>query len=384
MRIAKLVAVQAALVFVLLEIALSFYNPLPFRMRGSHLVLPVHQRYEFRHEGARKLDPVTYHSKNSLGFRGPDPPPGGVRGPSVITIGGSTTECLFLSDGKTWTDELARRLAATRPDVWVNNAGFDGQSTFGHLALLRDVVVRLKPAFAVFLVGINDVGLAELNNYDHSMTPSRLPWKQTWSVYDTELGGWRNWWHDEWTFLTDHSQIFGLIENVRRMRRTKAVQFAHDEWDFRARKLLWFDEATTGARVGEVRPSLDGYGGRLREIVAVSRANGIEPVLLTQPLLVGEQSDIDPSTGVNLGTIEVRAGNNGVVEWRRTELYNDVTRRVAGELKVALVDLARELPKDSRYYYDFMHYTNEGAARVGALVADVLAPLLRSVSGGRS
>lgn len=379
-RIVKIVAVQAALVIVLLEIALTLYNPFPFRMRGSHLVLPVHKRYAFRHEGARKLDAVTYHSKNSLGFRGPDPPAGGVRGPAVITIGGSSTECLFLSDGKTWTDVLAKNLATVRPDVWVNNAGLDGQSTFGHLVLLRDVVVPLKPAFAVFLVGINDVGLAVLNVYDNSMTPSRLPWRETWNVYDTELGGWRNWWHGEWRFLTEHSQIFGLIENFRRMRRTMAVQFSHEEWELPGHPVLALDAATIEARVADVRPSLDGYGRRLREIVAVSREHGIEPVLLTQPLLVGEASDIDPSTGVNLGTLEVRAGNNGVVEWRRVELYNDVTRRVAGELRVTLVDLARELPKDSRYYYDFMHYTNEGALRVGGLVADGLAPLLRSRS----
>jgi hypothetical protein len=379
-KIVRFAVIQAAAVFVLLEVALSFYNPFPFRMRGSHLVLPVHQRYVFRHEDARKLDAVTYHSKNSLGFRGPDPPAGGPRGPAIVTIGGSTTECLFLSDGKTWTDAFAARLADVSPDVWVNNAGFDGQSTFGHLALLRDVVIRLKPSFAVFLVGINDVGLAELNEYDGSMAPSWLPWKQTWNIYDTRLVGHRNWWHDEWTFLTDHSQIFGLIENFRRMRGTKAAQFSHDEWELPGHSVLPLDQATIDLRVAEVRPSLDGYGKRIREIVTLSRTNGIEPVLLTQPLLVGESSDIDPSTGVNLGTLEVRAGNNGVVEWRRVELYNDVTRRIAGELKVTLVDLARQLPKDSRYYYDFMHYTNEGALRVGGLVADTLAPLVKARS----
>jgi len=101
---------QALLVIALAEIALHIYNPLPFRVHGNRIVLPVHQRYRFHNDGASKLDPITIHTKNSLGFRGPDPPTDFAEQLTVLTIGGSTTECLFLSDGKTWTDAMARRL----------------------------------------------------------------------------------------------------------------------------------------------------------------------------------------------------------------------------------------------------------------------------------
>ena len=40
------------------------------------------------------------------------------------------------------------------------------------------------------------------------------------------------------------------------------------------------------------------------------------------------------------------------------------------------VDLARALPKDSTFFYDFFHFTNEGADRVAAIVHDALAPWL--------
>ena len=109
MRRFKVLLVQALLIFALGEAALHIYNPLPFRVHGNRIVLPVHQRYTFHNEGASKLDPVTYHTKNSLGFRGPDPPKDLSTRLSVLTIGGSTTECLFLSDGKTWTGRRGRR-----------------------------------------------------------------------------------------------------------------------------------------------------------------------------------------------------------------------------------------------------------------------------------
>ena len=96
------------------EMGLRVYNPFPFRVRGDSIVLPAHQTYTISHSGATKLEPVTRVTKNSLGFRGPEPPRAWSRWLTMLVIGGSTTECLFLSDGKTWTDELARRAAAVR------------------------------------------------------------------------------------------------------------------------------------------------------------------------------------------------------------------------------------------------------------------------------
>ena len=105
------------------------------------------------------------------------------------------------------------------------------------------------------------------------------------------------------------------------------------------------------------------------------RRNGIDPVFITQPALFGDS--VDPVTGVNLGRVQVRGSANGKLWWRVQEMYNDVTRRVAAGQQVLLIDAARELPKDSRLFYDFIHFTNEGAARLGELVGARLEPYLR-------
>ncbi len=139
-RVAKRAALVIVSFLIALEIGLRIHNPFPFRVRGDHIILPAHQKYTISHTGAIKLDPVTHVTKNSLGFRGPEPPRDWSERLTILTIGGSTTECLFLSDGKTWTDQLTRRFMAVRPDAWINNAGFEGHSTFGHLVLLREFV----------------------------------------------------------------------------------------------------------------------------------------------------------------------------------------------------------------------------------------------------
>jgi hypothetical protein len=76
----------------------------------------------------------------------------------------------------------------------------------------------------------------------------------------------------------------------------------------------------------------------------------------------------------------VRGAANGRLWWKVQELYNDVTRRTAASRGVLLIDAARELPKDSRLFYDFMHFTNEGAARLGDIVASHLGPTLKAIS----
>jgi lysophospholipase L1-like esterase len=355
--VAVTIAVLVALLIV--ELALHIYNPLPFRVRGERIILPVHQRYTFHNDGASKLDPVTHHTKNALGFRGPDPPRDFEKHLTILTIGGSTTECLFLSDGKTWTDAVARRLAIGFPGIWVNNAGLDGQSTYGHLILLRDFVVALHPTVAIFLVGANDVGLDAGNPYDNALVPGRTPWRTAR------------------TFLVEHSEIAQLAQNLARMARAKEAGFGHSQIDLTKLVLLEDEPDLGAATIRTLEPPLHGFGDRLTAIAELCRRNGIDPVFITQPGLFGDA--LDPVTGVNLARIQVRGTANGKIWWRVQEMYNDVTRRVAADRQILLIDAARELPKDSRLFYDLVHFTNEGAVRLGELVAAHLEPHLRGL-----
>jgi lysophospholipase L1-like esterase len=357
-RLLKILAVQALIALVLVEIGLRIYNPFPFRVRGERIVLPVHRKYSFSHEQTTKLEPITSHTKNALGFRGPDPPRDFSRRLTVVTIGGSTTECLFLSDGKTWTDVLAQRLAATWPEAWVNNAGLDGQSSYGHLILLRDLVVSLRPKVAVFLIGVNDIGRADLTTFDQTLAPNWTGW---------EKAG---------VFVEDHSEIVSLAHNLLRMARTSYRGFGHSEIDLTRLPVLADNATLTATTLAQQDEPARRYTDRLLAIVQLCRKNGIEPVFTTQPVLYGDA--VDPATGVDLATIQVQGSANGRLWWRVLERYNDAMRRVASDRDVLLVDAAAEMPKDSRLYYDLMHFTNEGAARLGEIIANRLEPYLKS------
>jgi len=158
-------AASCFLSLLLAEGVLRVHNPFPRRVRGDQIVLGRNIRFTYSGPGSEKLDSEIVYSLNSLGLRGPEPPADLGSYTSIIAVGGSTTECRYLSDDKTWPERLARSLGKSSAKVWVNNAGLDGHSTFGHAILLQDYVLPLKPNLVLFLVGWNDVGLRAAREY---------------------------------------------------------------------------------------------------------------------------------------------------------------------------------------------------------------------------
>jgi hypothetical protein len=82
--------------------------------------------------GLEGLEARIVHRKNSLGFRGPELPADYAERLSIIAVGGSTTECFYIPDGKTWPDLPADSLGGNFSGLWLDNAGLDGHSTWGH------------------------------------------------------------------------------------------------------------------------------------------------------------------------------------------------------------------------------------------------------------
>ena len=96
---------------------------------------------------------------------------------------------------------------------------------------------------------------------------------------------------------------------------------------------------------------------------------------MTQPTLAGIEKD--PNTGINFATIQIVDGifnekdrMNGKLYDAQLALYNQVLRDICTQNQVPLIDLAEKMPKDSRYYYDFIHYTAAGSRKVAEIVAE--------------
>lgn len=351
-----LVLISTVVALVGAEIVLRVRNPFGFRMRGNTLVLPVNKVYDIRADERSRSDQIdahVIHTKNSLGFRGPEPPSDFAHHLTIVAVGGSTTECFYLSDGKTWPERLAARLQPETRDLWVNNAGLDGHSTFGHLLLTRQALVPLHPKVTLYLIGVNDMFADEPRGFDKVA-------------------------QNRWAALADRSELAATLLNLDRWRRTKRLEDLGSmpkPVALRDRPSRPVPPAVADRLWKEQDRRLVAFRERLEQLVVLNRQHGMEPVLITQPTLLG---GVDPRTGIDTRPMEVELWEklDGALAWRLLERYNDVTRQVGKERGVLTIDLAHALPKDSTFFYDFFHFTNQGADRVGEIVHDGLAPWL--------
>jgi hypothetical protein len=55
-----------------------------------------------------------------------------------------------------------------------------------------------------------------------------------------------------------------------------------------------------------------------------------------------------------------------------------VTRAIGSVRNVLVIDLANEMPKSSRYFYDFTHFNNEGSEKISEIVYKKLQPFLKN------
>ena len=345
--------------FLLLEIVLRIYNPFHFRLKGDKILLPVNMRETITNRINPKLDTLIINTRNSLGFRGQEPPADWKDHLTVITIGGSTTECHFLSDEHDWPYLLGQALSDSFRNCWLNNAGLDGHSTYGHMILLNDEVKRLRPKVVVFLTGINDVESDRPSFHDNLNT----------------RGAYSDFRH----FLFQNSEVLSLCLNL--VRGWKAQRFNNTTnsmlvLDSSRRQPL--PDTVMEKRLALQVPFLESYRSRLGQLADTCLAWDILPVFMTQPNQFGYGRDSLTGTDLALYPVDARdTGLNGELIWKILERYNDVVRKMCAEKNLPLIDLGRSMPKNSLYFYDMSHFTNRGAEEVASRVSGPLSVILR-------
>ena len=349
----KAFALGCLAAFMILEITLRCFNAFEMRIQGDRIFLPKNRHYKILNTSIPGLDRYITHTKNSLGLRGAELPPNAHDGLLFVTVGGSTTECFYISDGQTWPDLLGKKMSSQFNHFYVNNAGLDGHSTFGHIILMNGTLCRLKPNFVLFLVGNNDVGRDDLRDFDRN------------GIKETATAFFRH------RILTK-SRVLSFLYILIMKNKTINHSLNHSPLNFQTKINVPDGERSRLLEVHRTK-HLKGYEERLQHLIDLSKQCSIQPLLVTQPALYGTAKD--PVTGTDLSKIDVH-GIDGETAWKVLELYNEVTRRVAKRNQVFLIDLAQQMPKSSEFFYDAIHFTNAGASKVAQIIYQSLCPYI--------
>ena len=129
------------------------YVQIPYLVKNKSLKFDVRRLYDLEKPVIidYRRDEFGYRSRNPISNK-----------PIVLTIGGSTTDELYVTEGETWQDILDMKLEKFD----FINGGVSGQSSYGHLKSISrwhsKYLNQNKVDIIIFYIGINDRRL--LNN----------------------------------------------------------------------------------------------------------------------------------------------------------------------------------------------------------------------------
>lgn len=342
------------------EVAARVVHPPP--RFHAQIPAPPNVHVEFRDLELPGVSPSMRFTTNAWGMRGDPAPKEWEEHATILTIGGSTTQCGYLDDTRTWPALVQAGLKAEgRAKVWVGNAGFNGHSTRGHLLVMKHMVPVIRPDVLVFLVGMNDLAL--------SMRRSSL---EKGNGYDEARGAPRG-------LLISRSRLYQLAAqwwqvNVEGVQVERGA--AHNPVDLKTARRSG-GVSPLPADIREALPSLPEYRRNLLWIIKLGRKTGARMLFLTQPLLFGPGHPWDAIDAGEMDGLDAQPWRiSGATLWRMLDVFNRELITVCREQKVACYDLASKIPHSSEMFYDHCHFTEIGARLVAKHVSRALSGIL--------
>ncbi len=258
----------------------------------------------------------------------------------ILAIGGSTTNELYVGEGRTWTDVLAATFRANGRAVDVANAGIDGQSTLGHIRNFDDwfpTIPGLKARYVLAYIGINDVHVEGQSQYD-SVAPL---------TSSSRLHRW----------VSDRSALYRLQRTIKGALNARQARVLHAETDWS--KLSWQEaplpDTDADSAADTDRAAIDAYGKRVKALIDRIRAFGAQPIIVTQHR--GTYRRDNDRLWV-LKTV-------GVADLVTQSRFNRRAMEVCRDEAAICIDLGAEIAFQPGDFQDFVHTTPSGSRRVG-------------------
>jgi lysophospholipase L1-like esterase len=324
---------------------------------------------------------VSYFTTNSHGCRGPEYSGEKHR---LLTVGGSTTECVSLDDAEAWPALVMARVNERTGDpkrLWVTNAGVAGRNSRHHLAHAELLVPKIGRLDVVLVYcGLNDAGLwLYLPTFDAGWRDDADEWERTVAQAfrvtnhtDPDAPWWKR--LELW-------KTASVLKDAHRSRRQAfdrdrgaVVQDDRFRWlgEMRAHRARAEKRLVPRAKMETLPAALDSYADNLRRIAAAVRRAGSRPVFVAQA--VDRLGELDEAGRKRLWMGHMEGGAY-VEEGQMADLvvaHNDRMRQVCQEIAVPFIDLPAALESERDLYYDGIHFNEKGARETARVVADAL------------
>lgn len=243
---------------------------------------------------------------------------------NIFFVGGSTTECEYVDEPYRFPYLVGRMLEEkTGKKINSYNAGKSGNNSIHSINNLLNKIVPLNPNVVVRMEAINDLStlLYEATYWNRNRSRSNL------GCFDKNTSTLRNF-DNEWA----NSPFKNMIKDKDHQEKIKAEYY----------KILTL-------------------------FVAITKSVGALPVLMTQVNNITK----NPDFVVNAGDVEFNEAYRNLYKE-----FQDITRQVAKDNNILLIDLANEVPGVSEYIYDSVHLNNEGSKIVAQHISKKLEKIV--------
>ena len=265
---------------------------------------------------------------------------------TILFLGGSTTESNEVDEEFRFPGLVGKRLSNTAGKPFQGiNLGVRGNSSRDSVNLLLNHPVVRTADTVVLMHNINDRLLMALRkNYD---APIDGPVPTEWSAVSSAIEGT---WVSLWDYLSHNSNLIFLL-------RFKVLDA--NPWTGEGKQEGAIDESAIDFKDTQLDNSAEEFRTSLRTFVALTKAVGKRPVLMTQAL--GLKSE--PQA-----------------------VFNQIIREVAIESNVTLIDIERALDGRERglFLSDDIHLNNEGSRVVAEIATEILASQVFQLSPSKA
>jgi hypothetical protein len=318
-------------------------------------------------EGIRHNVPYARFEKwehNASGFRGPEvskhKPEHVVR---IACMGTSETYGFFESANLEWPAQLQAFLEEEEPNVRILNTSIVGLGLRTYISYIEKYVLPYEPD--IMIVFVNPFSYAAsreraLKAAEQPKRPQATPETPAKSTFS--FGA-----------LIGEMRILPKTKQALKQLLPPQVLKAYQIWDtekqvqaaeaFRLKRSLPKDEIPESI--------VEDYRNDLSGLVEFLKDHDIRVILSSYPLLISDET-IERHYEIILDNRKfcVEFSFNGMLHV--SQKLNSMTQRVATETQVGFIDSEHVLPKNTKFFGDNVHYTNEGATLLAEHMAEYI------------
>jgi len=285
----------------------------------------------------------------------------------ILTVGGSTTECLYLDQSETWQTLLENKMNENifQKKVWVGNIGKSGLTSFDNFIQLKFSFSNLpKIDVLMVMVGINDmlafIAKDKKNAFIHDneiIRDSIVP--KVFARYPKSGA----------LSIIKNSRLYRLVRNVYvQIKFNDVIQNdsgkVYNKWRANKKKSKRIIDHPPDLRVGldEYEKNIDSIitimTNRVKKIIFLSQASIWRSDLTKYEinlLWMGGKGDYQKTPGQEYYSVNVLG--------HCIELFNNKLKEICLRRNVELIDICQNIPKDTSAFYDDVHF-NENGARI--------------------